>query len=97
MQPEAGHDFIENQQGSLAGAEFANMLQIAGIRHDETDIAAIGLKNDAGNLAGIGGEPGGKCLTVVEGQHHRFTRERGGHAGAVRIAMRQGAGAGFDE
>jgi hypothetical protein len=53
----------------VAGGDFAQELKIAGIGHDEADVAAVGLEDDARDLSGIGGEGGVEGGAIVEGQH----------------------------
>ena len=94
---EAGHDLVEDEQGAVLCGDLADILKVAGVGLDEADIAAIGLDDDAGNLARVRGEGRVERRDVVIGEDDRLLRERGGDAGAVGVAVGERAGAGLDE
>ena len=67
VQPEAGHDFVEDEQRALPRRNFPQELQVARIRHDEAHVAAIGLDDHAGDLPGKRSEAGFEGGAVIVG------------------------------
>src|SRR6185312_15351798 len=96
-EPKAGHDFVENEQTAVCGTSLANVLQITGVRLDETDVADVRLKNDTRDFAGIGGEGSVESRGIVERQNNRFLGERGGYTRAVGMTVGERARTGFDQ
>ena len=97
VETEAGHDFVEDEERAVTRGDGANGGEVADVGHDEADVAAVGLENDAGDLAGVGGERGVEGGGVVVGENDGLAGEGGGYAGAVGVAVGERAGTGFDE
>ena len=97
VETEAGHDFVEDEERAVTRGDGANGGEVADVGHDEADVAAVGLENDAGDLARVGGERGVEGGGVVVGENDGLAGEGGGDAGAVGVAVGERAGTGFDE
>ena len=82
--PEAGHHFVEDQQGAVFFGEFAQPFQEAWLRRDEARIADDGLQDDAGDRSGVFGEQLLHRLKVVVRGRQRVGGGAAGDAGGVR-------------
>ena len=93
----AGHHLIENQQRAVRLRDFAQKFQITRPRQINPGIARHRLDDDGGNLIFVRSERSFHRFGVVEWQNDCMFRKIGGHTGAVRMAKRQRAAAGFHE
>ena len=93
-QPEAGHDFIKNQERAIVLGDFAEEFQKARAGQVQPRIAGDGFDDDAGNLAGVRREGGLHRRDIIVRHHDGVLRERGGNARAVRMTEGQRPGTG---
>ena len=94
---ESRHDFVEDEQRAVLGAELADGGEVAGLGGDEADVADVGFEDDAGDLIGMGGKRGGQGGGVIKWKDDGLAGETCGDAGAIRVPVGQGAGTSFDE
>lgn len=94
---EAGHDFIEDEEGFVVGAERTEFVEEVGVWEVETCVCWDGFEDDGGGLGAEVMEVSLQGLDVVEGEGRGECSKFGGDAGAVGLAEGEGAAAGFDE
>ena len=68
--PEPSHDFIENQNSAVLGAELTHTLEVAGFRQDAVHIPCDGLGDNTSDLIAELIECLFECVQVVKGQCH---------------------------
>src|SRR5690606_28673989 len=78
---EAGHDFVEDQQGAMLARDRANALEEAGRRWDEAAVADHRLDDDAGDALPLRLQQSAQCADGVVGSG---APERGRRARTTR-------------
>ena len=91
------HHFVENEQRTVAGTQFAQALQKPGQRCDEIHVAGHRLDDDAGNVIPRFAKQCFELVGVVVRKHQRLRRGFGRHAGRTWIPQRQGSGSCLDQ
>src|SRR5690606_2854086 len=88
---EAGHDFVEDQQGAMLARDRANALEEAGRRWDEAAVADHRLDDDAGDALPLRLEQCAQCVGVVVGNGARELGRRARNTRRVGQAERRDA------
>ena len=93
----AGHDFVEDEDGIVSGAEFAEGFEEAWFGEIEASVGGDGFDDDRGDFVSTGLEEGAESWFVVVGESDGEGGEVGGNSCAVWGSVGEGAAAGFDE
>ena len=94
---EAGHDFVEDEEGAVGVGEVAELLEESGCGEDEAGVGGVGFEDDGGDLVGELGKGSFDEIDAVEGEGDGEGGEGLGDAGAIGLAEGEGSTAGFDE
>ena len=94
---EAGHDLVEDKQGSVSLGDLAQALEVAFGGRDGSGVADDRLNDDGGDRVRVGGEGGAQGAEVIEGQGKGVLGGVGGDAGGAGDAEGGDAGAGLDQ
>ena len=94
---EAGHDFVEDEEGAMFGGDVAEKLEVAGLGEDESGVGGVGLDDDGGDLVAEVREGFLEAFDVVVGEADCFVGEGFWNAGGIGLAAGEGTGAGGDE
>lgn len=94
---EPRHDLIENEDGSILGAEFTESLQKARVREIEAGVGGDRFEDDGGEFATVVCKEGAEGFCVVEREGRGECCEGGGDAGTVRLSQSECAAACFDQ
>ena len=94
---EAGHDLVVDEDGSVRGAELAEVGEEAFVRENEPAVSGVAFDDEGGEFGAVfskGGVEGGDVvIREDDGEGGEFL----GDACAVGVAEGEGSGAGFDE
>ena len=91
----SGHHFIKNQNRSHLGTESSQCLQKSRLGQIQSRIRRHGLKNQGGDLAGIGLKGRANGIGVIIRNRDRESGQLRRHTGAIWMAMRERAAASF--
>jgi len=94
---EAGHDFVEDEDGIVSGAEFAEGFEEAWFGEVKASVGGDGFDDDRGDFVAAGMEEGAESWFVVVRESDGEGGEIGGNACAVWGTVSEGAATGFDE
>lgn len=94
---EAGHDFIEDEEGAVLLGDGGEEAEVAGLGEDEAGVGGVGLDDDGGDFLAFFGENFGEGFGFVVGEDDGFFCEGFGDAGGVWLAVGECAGACGDE
>ena len=93
----AGHDFIKDEQRAVARAFLAQEGEEFVSRKIQSGVRRYRLENNGGNFFRIFAKHASDGFDIIERNRNCEIRERFGNAGAVGLAVRQTAAAGFHE
>ena len=79
--PKAGHDFVKDQDRTVARTQFAHALEVTRYRRDAVHVACYGFGNHAGHLITELVHRHFQRRQVVKGQRDGVLRQHCGHPG----------------